>query len=82
MPKPSLSPVEAVRDGERLSVMETGDCFGEIALLRDVPRTASVVATADAVLEVLDRDDFLAAVGADPATAARADLLVRTRLAR
>ncbi|WP_204911457.1 MFS transporter [Microlunatus spumicola] len=74
--------LDAVRDSVRLSTMRAGDCFGEIALLRDVPRTATVVAVDDAVLYALDRPDFLQAVGADPETTARADLLVRTRIDR
>lgn len=74
--------LEAVRRGTVLTAMGAGDCFGEIALLRDVPRTVDVVAVDDAVLHALARTDFLQAVGADPETAARADLLVRTRIDR
>jgi CRP-like cAMP-binding protein len=58
-----------------------GDVFGEIALLRDVPRTATVTATTPARLFALERDDFLAAVTGQPAAHAAGEALVAERLA-
>jgi hypothetical protein len=58
-----------------------GDFFGEIALLRDVPRTATVRATAPSQLYALDRDDFLAAVTGHSAVRAAGETVVEERLA-
>jgi hypothetical protein len=53
---------------------------GEIALLRDVPRTATVSAAADSTLWALDRDDFLGAVTGHTRATSRANMVVTARL--
>ena len=71
--------VEAQLD-EGMKLLGSGNGFGEIALLRDVPRTATVVARTDARLLALDRDDFLVAVTGDPHSTRAADDVVAGRL--
>ncbi len=68
--------------GEPVSNLGRGDCFGEIALLRDVPRTATVTARTAVRLDALDKVAFLSAVlGCDPSVRA-AEQLVHGRLER
>jgi Cyclic nucleotide-binding domain len=57
-----------------------GDFFGEIALIRDVPRTATVRATAPSQLYALEREDFLAAVTGHSAVRAAGHAVVEQRL--
>jgi len=53
---------EVVRGGTQLAILGEGDAVGEIALLKDVPRTATVTAREDAQVLAVDRDHFLQAV--------------------
>jgi hypothetical protein len=57
-----------------------GDFFGEVALLRDVPRTATVRATELSRLYALERDDFLAAVTGHSAVRSAGEAVVKERL--
>jgi CRP-like cAMP-binding protein len=57
-----------------------GDYFGEIALMQDVPRTATVRATVDSTLFTLEREAFLRAVTGRPSMQA-ATAVVEARLA-
>ena len=72
--------VEIVVDGAPPRREGAGEYFGEIALLRDVPRTATVRAATDVSLFALDRDDFLPAVTGHAGSAQAADAVIGSRL--
>jgi len=63
-----------------LSTLRIGDYFGEIALLRDVPRTATVHARTDSTLLALERADFLNAVTGYAPSLSSAEAVVGLRL--
>jgi MFS family permease len=73
--------VEVTRNGSRLAVLERGQGFGEIALLRDVPRTATVTAITRCDLMALEKDVFLEAVTGHARAIEEADREVVRRVA-
>ena len=66
--------------GAPAPTLEPGDFFGEIALLRDVPRTATVRAMSDLRLLALDRETFVSTVTGHAASAEAAGSVVEARL--
>jgi CRP-like cAMP-binding protein len=72
--------VEILVDGAAPRREGAGEYFGEIALLRDVPRTATVRAATDVGLFALDRDDFLPAVTGHAGSSQAADAVIGSRL--
>jgi CRP-like cAMP-binding protein len=44
---------------EALKVLKTGDVFGEMALLEDLPRSATIIAHSDVLILEITRDKFL-----------------------
>ena len=73
---------EVILHGRVVRTLGTGDCFGEIALLRDQARTATVCASVDTHLRVsrLRRSAYLTAVTGYPAASAAGEDLVTSRL--
>jgi len=67
--------------GVAVATLGTGDPVGEIALLRDVPRTATVTSASDAELYALTREDFLEAVTSHVASRQTAEATITSRLA-
>jgi MFS family permease len=67
-------------DGRTLRTLGPGGFFGEIALLRDVPRTATVSASTNAAVLTIRRMDFLSAVLGNRETVETVEMIVSSRV--
>jgi MFS family permease len=65
--------VKVTKEGRSLRELGPGEWFGELALLRDIPRTATVRAETAVAMWAVERNAFLAAVGAAPRSRELAD---------
>ena len=72
--------VRVTAGGREVATVGAGGYVGEIALLRDVPRTATVTAVGDVSLFALEREEFLAAVTGHTSSASAADSATLMRL--
>jgi CRP/FNR family transcriptional regulator, cyclic AMP receptor protein len=58
--------VSVTKDGSEIRTLGPGDFFGEIALLEDTPRTATVLATTPLRFFVLTRQSFRSLLARQP----------------
>jgi Cyclic nucleotide-binding domain len=72
--------VEVTIDGRLVGTLDRGEGFGEIALLHEAPRTASVTAKTDASLLAIEREPFLVALIGHAESEARLTAIVDERL--
>lgn len=76
--------VEVVREddgvGSVVATLRAGQFFGEVAILLDTPRSATVRTTAATTLLTMDRDTFRTLVAQSLATTQNLDELIRQRL--
>jgi len=57
------------RKGRKIATLGPGDFFGELALLAGVPRTATVIAETDMIVEALNRAEFATLLDESPSIA-------------
>ena len=74
--------VAVTKDGQHLADLGPGDFFGEIAILEQERRTATVIASTPVTAIVMLARDFEAMENAMPEVAARVHEAIRERMAR
>ena len=72
--------VDVTVGGVLVKRLGRGDCFGEIALIRNAPRMATVTARSDCKLDGLDKETFVTVVTGHSQSASALDDLVHRRL--
>ncbi|HTB11280.1 MAG TPA: ATP-binding cassette domain-containing protein [Bryobacteraceae bacterium] len=71
--------VEVVKGSARVAVLQDGDYFGEIALLSDQPRNATVRSLTPCVFLILQRDHFRAMVSRSAPLRERIETVMKRR---
>ena len=74
--------IEVLREGERLAMLAEGDYFGEMAVLSDEPRNATVRATKASTLASISKSDFGRLLGAFPRLEKQMGELIASRSKR
>lgn len=72
--------VEATFQGRHLSFEGPDEGFGEIALIRDVPRTATITTVEPSVLLALAREEFLEAITGNDEASTQMEALIARRI--
>lgn len=71
--------VQVSRGRELIATLGPGEIFGEIAVLSDAPRIATVSTVTDTTVLAIGRDAFLSALSTDPATRYGVEVLAASR---
>ena len=76
----TVSRLSSARQEYVLKVLGPGELFGEVGLIEDIPRTATIKATTDAQIYELNKADFFDLLGRNPAFSVLLDKLHIQRL--
>lgn len=72
--------VAVLKSGKKVASLNVGDFFGEIALIADVPRTATIQSESDCVVLRLDQDDFWNVLSSHPQVAMSLEAVAENRI--